>query len=76
MTPSEIAAAAATPKQTASGSHSGAKTQSQDQVITLVSLRTMNTIVSRPQKLMPPDDCDCDILFISFLYIVKVIRAA
>jgi len=36
----------------------GDNTHHQDQVITLVSLRPMNRIVSAPVKLIPPEDVD------------------
>jgi len=36
----------------------GDNTHHQDQVITLVSLRPMNRIVSAPVKLSPPEDVD------------------
>ena len=39
---------------------SGERTQSQDQVMTLQSLRTMNAIVKSPQKPIPPADADAE----------------
>lgn len=38
--------------------HIGERTHTQLQSILPRSLRTMNTIVSRPQKPMPPDDAE------------------
>jgi len=45
------------------GSQKGDKTHSQDHAIKPVSLSTINTIVKRPQKPMPPvDDVELDML--------------
>lgn len=43
-----------TSKPIAKGAQMGASTHHHDQVMTLVSLRTMNTMQSRPIKPMPP----------------------
>ena len=40
----------------------GDSTHHQDQVITLVSLRPMNRIVSAPVKLIPPEEDEEDIV--------------
>lgn len=48
------------PKAMANPIQSGESTQSQDQVMTLQSLRTMNAIVKSPQKPIPPADADAE----------------
>jgi len=44
------------PRTTVKPIHSGESTQSHDHVMWPVSLRVMNTIVSRPRNPMPPLD--------------------
>ena len=48
------------PKPAANPIQSGESTQSQSQVMTLQSLRTMNAIVKSPQKPIPPADADAE----------------
>lgn len=45
----------------AAGIQSGARTHSQDQLMKLVSFRTINAMASRPQKPIPPP-ADVDVL--------------